>query len=425
MLKRIAVITGIITVFFLVAPWALFSTGKILLDNNNYQNAASCFKNALLFNSNNKDYRYYYVKVLTKLKPDLYIQKEIFKIANDEFNDSAHQLAEQKVNEWKFNITKNIGENYIEQAPLHDGIIRWDTNKFPIKVAIQDESSKQLPDYYILQIKKALSQWQISTGFIKFSIIDEPKHANIIIKIQQLSDKVCEGNKCQYAVGFTTPEYSGKNLKNMTIILYSNNPFGQYFTDKELYNTVLHELGHALGIMGHSYNRDDLMYMSDEGDEHYREFRSSFQYLSSKDINTIKLLYKLVPDITNSTNINYNGLIYAPIILGSSKEIAIRKLKEAQNYIKKAPDLSNGYIDLGIIYMELNKPKNAEKAFIKAFELSKTDSERYIASYNIACTYLETKKYKEAKYYAEIAQNISDTEDVRKLLTEIKLHKKN
>ena len=87
----------------------------------------------------------------------------------------------------------------------------------------------------------------------------------------------------------------------MTIILYSKDPFGNFFSDKELYNTILHEIGHALGIMGHSYSSEDLMYMATDNDSNfYAPYRSSFQYLSSKDINTIKLLYKMFPDISNT-----------------------------------------------------------------------------------------------------------------------------
>ncbi len=52
-------------------------------------------------------------------------------------------------------------------------------------------------------------------------------------------------------------------------------------------NVVTHELGHALGLLGHSPMRADLMFS--ETDETSR--------LSQRDINTIRKLYQMKVDI--------------------------------------------------------------------------------------------------------------------------------
>lgn len=397
-----------------ISPKIYFNYGQKLLQKQEYVKAYKSFKKAYNFDKKNKDYKYYYTQTLTKLKPTLKVQKEIFKIASSTESDSAQQLAKDKIGEWRNIVLYNIGDNYIEQAPINNQIIRWE--KFPLKVAIEVDNN--VPAYYRQSILKAMEQWQISVPFVKFTL--ENKQADIIIKVLPMPENICDEKECKYVAGFTVPDYKGNHLKKMTITLYSKDPKGNFFSDKEIYNTTVHELGHALGIMGHSYSIGDLMYMG----TFYSPVNASFQYLSTKDINTITLLYKLIPDITNNPQLKTKGLVYAPIILGTSEQISERKLKEAQNYIKTAPDISNGYIDLGVAYSELGKQNEAIKAFETAFNLSKTDEEKYIASYNLAVAYMNSKNPKQAMKFAKMAQNYSNTEDVQELIMNINLPKK-
>lgn len=413
-----AIIFGII---FKALPVFYYKQGSSYLKNKEYVKAYHSLKNAYNLDKHNKDYRYYFVQVLSNLSPTLTVQKEMFEIASSKDKDSAQYAAEVKVSQWRNNVLRNIGDNYIEQAPLDKGILRWDEKKFPLKIQIIDESGTNLPSYYFTEIDRSFAQWQASVDFLTFEKVTQG--ADILVKIMPLPADVCDGNSCRYVVGFTTPDYSGSLLKSMTIVLYAKDPMGNFFSDKELYNTILHETGHALGIMGHSYSSEDLMYMSAENNKSfYAPYRSSFQYLSSKDINTIKLLYKLIPTVTNTPldKFDTSGLVYAPIILGTSEQISSRKIKEAQNYIKKAPDLAGGYIDLGIAYAELNKKGEAIKAMQKAQQLAKSKDEKYMVLYNLAVIYLDSKTYDKALECAKEAQEISQTEEIKELIMNIK-----
>jgi tetratricopeptide (TPR) repeat protein len=415
------IIWSILILFALVvkvAPKYYFSKGETLLKKHDYVSAHNYLKKAYTLDKKNKDYRYYYVQSLLNLSPTQVVQKEMFEIASSLQNDSAQDLAENKVSEWRNNITRNIGDNYIEQAPTDDGILRWDTAKFPLKYIIIDESQTNLPEYYNEKVNQAFAQWQQSTQFIKFATVKDYSVANIIIKFQPLPKTSCNDSSCKYVVGFTTPKKKGNILESMTIILYTNDPYGNFFSDKEIYNTTLHEIGHALGIMGHSYSSEDLMFMASDN-SFYKPYRSSFQYISSKDINTIKLLYKLIPTITNTENLSTKGLIYAPIVLGTSKDISLRKLREAQNYIKQAPNLSNGYIDLAIALSELDRHKEAIKALNKALELSQTDTEKYLIFYNLASIYFNIQNFDEALINANKAKEISDCDEIKELISAI------
>ena len=415
----LAIITGIV---FKLMPSYYYMQGQNFYKKQDYVKAYNNFKKAYLFDKKSKDCRYYYVKTLEQLSPTPTVQKELFEIASSSQNDSAQLKAETIINDWRRKINTTIGDNYIEQAPLDKGIIRWDVNKFPLKVFISDDSGETLPSYYRTEILRAFSQWEASTGFIQFALTNSST-SDITITIKQPPSGLCSGNTCKYVVGYTTPYYKKDLLSNMTIVLYARDPFGNYFSDKELYNTILHEIGHALGIMGHSYSSEDLMYMTSEnGNSFYAPYRSSFQYLSSKDVNTVKLLYKLIPTITNTplNEFNKKGLIYAPVVLGTSKQISSRKVKEALNYIKNAPDIAGGYVDLGIAYAELNKKKEALKAMDKAYSLAKSNNEKYMITYNLAAMYMNFGDLDSAEKYANEAQQINYNDEIKELIANIK-----
>ena len=417
----IIVIIAAYCITTILTPKILFWRGIALYNDKNYASAINYLKKALIFQPDNQDYRYYFVKSLAGLKPTYKVQKLMYKIANDDKDDSANFLAKEKIAEWKRNIHENIGNNYIEQAPSDANIIRWNKNSFPLKVYIDTENLQTLPDYYKSAISRALSQWDNSVDFVSFETTDKKSKAEILILLAQMPDNVCDDNGyCKFVVGYTSPKISGHKLKNMTITLYDKNPVGEYFSDKEIYNVVLHELGHALGIMGHSYSTNDLMYMqTQENDSIFTPYREDFHYLSGNDVNTMTLLYMLEPTITDKFPENKKGLIFTPIILGSREEIAQKKLEEAMDYIKSSPNLAVGYINLAGAYADLKQYKKALAALENALDNANTDNEKFIIYYNYAYIYMNVKKYDAALEYAKLAEKIQPSQDVIELISVI------
>ena len=317
------------------------------------------------------------------------------------------------------------GSNYISQAPIDSSIIRWNPKKFPLKVYVDFAANTSYPEYYNEQITKAFTQWVLSSGFLSFNFINKPDTADIVVKLEKLPKNNCNEAGCKYVVAHTQPTIKGNLLKKMTITLYDRTLNGEFFSDKEIYNTILHETGHALGIMGHSYSTDDLMYIANEVNKTenrlYIKYRSDFQYISRQDVSTLKLLYNLVPDITNTplSEINTTNLLYPPIILGDTKVSSNKKLAEAKSYILKAPNIPNGYIDLGIAYDELGNFDKALEAFQKAYNLASNPNDKYVVLYNISTVYLNNNRPETALEYAKQAQNISHSEEVSDLISNI------
>ncbi|MBR6099366.1 matrixin family metalloprotease [bacterium] len=432
MKKRYIFSIGILAVllFFIVVgaialPEYFFNTGVSYFKQGKYFQAYKNLKNARLWNKQNSNYKYYYVQTLAKFKPSYNIQKEMFEFANSDKKDSAQLFAGIQVSLWRNNLLQKYGANYIDRTPMNTEIIHWNPKTFPLKVYVSSEDNSYYPDYYTTEVSRAFGQWTASSGFITFKFIDNESSAQIVVKYEPSPITNCADSGCKYVVAHTDPVIRNGLLKKMVITVYDKDANGSFFSDKELYSTVLHEIGHALGIMGHSYSTDDLMYMANQANQGenrlFIKHRSAFQYISPTDISTIRLLYNIVPTISNTPISEFptKTLIYGPVVLGSAKNMSSQKLKEAKNYVAQAPDLPGGYIDMAIAYDDMGDFKNALASFQKAYNLSKEDSDKYIILYNISAMYLNNNKPEAALGYAKQAQSLDDNEDVQDLLSNI------
>lgn len=430
-MKRVFAITLVILtavliwVFGKMLPDFYLDLGKKAYEQHDYVNAYKDLSLAVKLSPRNREIRYYYVKTLIMLKPTLQIQKALYEISQMHVPDSADLVSDIQISKWKSQILSQVGENYIEKAPFNNEILRWDAGKFPLNVFIQNNSTTA-PPYFQQQIQKAFMQWQASTGkFIRFKFIDNEKYANIFVSINPSTDmKKCTEADCKYTVAYTTPTIRGNLLKKMDIFFYDSNNLGQPFSAKEIYNTALHEIGHALGIMGHSENKNNLMFMEENPNEKDNKFdllRSDFQAISPADLNTLTLLYELVPDITNTPadKFDTSRQFFAPIVMGDDDTINSQKILEAKNYIKAAPNLPNGYIDIASAYSETKQYSSAIENLNRALEVSSNDNERFIIYYNFAVTYIQIKDWQNALKYAQSAKLIKPSSDIDGLLAMI------
>jgi len=415
----IVVLAVSIFIFTKLLPDINLNAGKNAYQNKKYQEAYYDLQKAVRLSPRNYEARYYYIQTLIKLKPTIEIQKEIYNITQNNLADSADLFADMQMGKWKKQILGSSGENYINEVPLENDIVRWDVKKFPLNVYIKTNSTIA-PKYYEGMIQKAFLQWQTSTdNFIRFKFVDNEKDSNITVSINSSADmKKCTGADCKYAVAYTTPQISGNHLKKMNIYFYDSNNLGQPFPEREIYNTALHEIGHSLGIMGHSQNPDDLMYMESNKNNINYDINSDIQLISSSDLNTLNLLYKLVPDITNTSMSKFDTSrqFYSPIVMGSSPEINSKKITVAQNYIKAAPQVPNGYIDLAAAYSETKQYKLAIETLEKGLSYCSNNNEKFIIYYNTAITYMQLKDWNDAIKYGQMAKSLNTDSDVDGLI---------
>lgn len=395
-----------------------YGKAKNLYMAGKYEESLPVFERSLFGDPKNLLTRFYYVLALSKSKPTYSVQKKLYEIGSSKIDDEAKKYARYQAVSLRHKLLEGYEDNYIFNAAEGDDIVRWDIKSFPLKVYF--ENSDSVPRYYKSNIDKALQQWTVRTNFISFQETSDKNEANIIIKFSDLPKDVCNGNFCRYSVAYTEPVVSGKGmLKCMNLTFYKTNPMYKNFSALEIYNTALHELGHTLGILGHSDSVNDIMYASNENNQNYSLLRAASQNLSSRDLNTLVLLYRMAPTISNVKDLSSESFYYPPLILGSNDARLQKKLEEFKKYIRDYPNFASGYINISSVYVDLGDFDSALAALDNAIIHVKNDDERFLVNYNKAIIYYNKQDRANALKYATIAKSIKSDQYIDDLISDI------
>lgn len=396
-----------------------YNKGKLLYEAGNYNEAVSMFEQATNINPDNAAYTHFYVASLTKVEPTYFVQEKLYNISRSNADYSAKSLAKSYVSNLRNEFLDGLEDNYIVRAVATSEIIHWNLEDFPIKVYIQKNDS--IPDYYCKMVRSALKEWEKRSGFISFSEVKSESESNISVVFKDTPKGNCDKNGCPYVVATTEHNVSNKNvLEKMVISFFKTNPYGDDFLSNEIYHTALHELGHALGIMGHSDSSSDIMYSNNyKIYDLFAAYRPKLMDISQRDINTLTLLYKIYPTITNSKIKNKEKYIYGPIVIGNDDSVLQAKLIELKKYINKYPQISAGYINISAIYEQLGEYEEAVENLKKAYEFAKTPDEYFLIEYNYAIISFNSQKFEQAKEHVQKALSYREDKDVRKLLEDI------
>ena len=382
--------------------------GSWYYKHNEISKAQTFYEKSFLHGNKDTVIRNTYVNSIINSPLTIESQEKLARLAGDNIQDSASIKAKTFLEDLKREIYKKYPENYIKQCPYNHKIIRW--GHFPITYSYKNTSG--VPENYIEEINNAFSAWE-KVGVVLFTRVSD--EADIVINFQNNQNRKMEYGR-KYVVAYTVPIVSNLTLERMDINFFIQNPEGSKFTSNQIYNTALHEIFHALGFMGHSFNPDNIMYLAKDNNTLINDSRAS---LSEADINTLKLLYKIKPDITNE--IEQEGEYISYLILGDDEEVNRSKFKEAKNYIYHAPTLPSGYIDLAESLVAEERYSEAIRSLEKALNLSDTDEMRYIVYYNLAVAYHYIGNTSMALEYLESASKIKDCEELHFLKAEVLL----
>lgn len=179
------------------------------------------------------------------------------------------------------------GDNFISVSDSPLGPCVW--IKFPIKVFVATAPGANGAQL-VAEAKNAFNTWTQATGNkIRFEFVPTSNADMVVTWVTSQAGFTNQKEAGEASVDYHTQGKDKKTLKNpgditrarIRLMVHAIN--NKEWQPGELRLVALHEIGHSLGLFGHSTNRNDIMYSENGARE-----------LSQRDINTVNMLYASV-----------------------------------------------------------------------------------------------------------------------------------
>ena len=235
-------------------------------------------------------------------------------------------------------ISKRTDDDYLGRCGMFTNGRLTHFNKSIISVFVAPISvSRNLADVYRQVLVECFQQWEMATG-LEFSFVLDKKSANIHIlwnHHRQIGGLHPHGGESV----LIRPDPNGHQTEIQVEIEIFVRQAKQidFLRPEDLSTILLHEIGHAIGIWGHSSKSSDIMY-----------FQPVVNKLSARDIATI------------------NQLLKEPV--GSSlHQPSLKALKTA---LTKRANTAEYLYAIGLIHMDLGDYELAMSVFQKAITIN-------------------------------------------------------
>jgi hypothetical protein len=190
---------------------------------------------------------------------------------------------------------------YLEACMKDGQLMRWPAKAMPIAVYIKpfqwyEADKRQQAFVYDGMVRDAFMTWaQVSEGAVRFAFVPTLNQSQMDVSWRPVDRKSL--GHCEYSWDKLGIIYSA----NISIGISNGMIHHKYNDPKEVQHTILHEVGHALGLVGHSPFENDMMYVPHQ---------YGITQLSQRDVATLRWLYRLPVGFKPAEALAHYGLTH-------------------------------------------------------------------------------------------------------------------
>lgn len=171
------------------------------------------------------------------------------------------------------------GDYFDQVKPPNVGHLLW--SKFPIQVYVERPVDANKSEEWVAAVLDVVREWGV---YLPLEVVDSSEAADIRIlrRAPPLRQGVLRSRSGEATYELYARQDGDKTVSSHRFSVYLNpTQVGKYISATAA--TARHELGHALGIWGHSLMETDVLYYSHVGNP---------PPISARDVNTLKRVYE-------------------------------------------------------------------------------------------------------------------------------------